>query len=546
MRYRTAINNTAHDKWDAAASSGTTKPSELSRRGFIQAVLVAGSGALVSVAACGGDETSGETVGSEAGAGTDAGAGGLGPDGGRAGSSGASGRGGSGGRAGSGAAGHGGTTGAQGSLYITVTNAGVTASVYVDGTYSGTTPLTVDALPVGQHSVRYVAALYDEKTVNATVVANTKVNVETTLVLTPVDVPEYGAGTTLLGAPIGGGSGYANYTGSHKNGSTVHIYTESMMRPQDHICTTTAEFLAALEAAESGDVIFIPSDVTIVLTNYDYNLACKSGVTIASDRGNGSSQGGAIYRQRDWDAPYSESRQELFEMSSTNVRWTGLRIYSDDDKKDFCYDISSPDCAGYPPGGAEKEIFGGISLRGDHCEVDNCELYAWSYHAIAFRGGRDGHVHHCSIHHCHARGYGYGLSVYEGGQHLTEGCIFDYTRHALASSGGSADDYEARYNIHRNHGDAIGGHHFDVHADPLGTGNAGGSTYLHHNTFEVGDGVLEAFGIRACPYQICEIHHNDIMSGDCGFDRCGDGTNIRIWANRVAGVVTDDYILYHA
>lgn len=335
----------------------------------------------------------------------------------------------------------------------------------------------------------------------------------------PIPSGEYGAGVNNTGSPIGGGAGYKN------------IITEG-----NYTVTTLNQFLTALTDAKSGDIIFIPSGTTIDLSG-QYGLSCNAGVTIAGDRGIGV--GGVLYRPRVY-TPDGGGRGFTFNIYNPNVRFTGLRIRGGDSQQDLCVDVEDGNCSGkvaqWP-----QAVYSGITFRNTGGQVDNCEMWDWSWRAVGFMGGRQGHVHHCYIHHCHARGYGYGVGVHEGGQFLAEANLFDYTRHALTSSGGTNDDYEARYNIHLGHGNAFGGHHFDVHSP------GGGTTYIHHNTFK--PSALEAIGIRACPQGKCTITKNVFeksFNGTVGFEKCSPLVNISMTDNMVDGIVRAGTALWHA
>jgi parallel beta-helix repeat protein len=107
------MRDTDRDTRNRGESSEVNEPSGVSRRGFIQAAIVASSGALAAAVGCGDDDTSDTVPGGDAGKGTGGGAGASG-DGGGAGFGG-SGKAGSAGKAGSsGAAGASGHAGAGG------------------------------------------------------------------------------------------------------------------------------------------------------------------------------------------------------------------------------------------------------------------------------------------------------------------------------------------------------------------------------------------------------------------------------------------------
>jgi PKD repeat protein len=339
----------------------------------------------------------------------------------------------------------------------------------------------------------------------------------------PIPIPTgYGASSNNTGNPIGGGQGYTK------------IITNG-----NYLVTNATEFLLALTKAKTGDILFIPGTATIDLTD-KYGINIPAGVTIASDRGYNGSLGGIISRPRVYTLD-GGGRGYTFNITNPNVRFTGLRIRGGDSIEDLCIDVEDGNCKGkitsFP-----QAVYSGITFRGNNCEVDNCELFNWSWRAIGFQGGIGGYVHHNYIHHCHARGYGYGVGVHEGGQYLAEANVFDYTRHALASSGGPTDDYEARYNIVMGHGNAFGGHHFDVHAP------GGGTTYIHHNTFQIGDGNLYSIGLRACPVKFTVTNNifEKTWGDDVGFEKCGSFNNIVMTNNMINGVLNNTVALLRA
>ena len=72
---------------------------------------------------------------------------------------------------------------------------------------------------------------------------------------------------------LGGGYGYDE------------IFTDG-----DYVVETVEEFTDALSKAKEGEVIFVKGNATIDLTVISNTLKVNSGVTIASDRGNGDSR----------------------------------------------------------------------------------------------------------------------------------------------------------------------------------------------------------------------------------------------------------------
>ncbi len=138
-------------------------------------------------------------------------------------------------------------------------------------------------------------------------------------------------------------------------------------------------------------------------------------------------------------------------------------------------------------------------------EIDNCEFYGFNYASIETTGGTQGlYVHHCYFHHISRNGVGYPVCGSRGVM-LIEGNLFDYYRHAVASSGAPVSSYEARYNLCLEH--AIN-HVFDMHGgDDRGDGTdiAGTIIRIHHNTVRNTD--QSAVVIRGIPQIGCWVNN---------------------------------------
>ena len=88
-----------------------------------------------------------------------------------------------------------------------------------------------------------------------------------------------------------------------------------------------------------------------------------SGVILAGDRGLNSSPGGRIFRTRSGGAGFAA-------LTGDNVRITGLRIKEPDMEQN--QDLGD-------------NVLGAIqSFDSKDLEVDNCEIYGWSYSGVAF------------------------------------------------------------------------------------------------------------------------------------------------------------------
>jgi len=311
--------------------------------------------------------------------------------------------------------------------------------------------------------------------------------------------------------PLGGGAGY----------STSRIYNQS---DATHVITsgmTADQFISTVSNAKAGDIIFIPSTVTVDLTNR-YRIPIPAGVTICGDRGDAGSTGGTIYRDHhrsdDWNDT-TWSHQFTF-LVADNVRVTGLNVVCTDMEEDEPLEAL---------GKAFRVAF--YMNTGCSMELDNCEVYGWSYSGILTLAGGFQYMHHNYMHHCHARGFGYCLTLQGVNAYaLVIANVFDWTRHALSTTGDPTQNWEACYNTHLGHGNAIGGHHFDSHGYASGGVTwANGLIYWHHNTFlRPGADYLYAARIRGKPYIWAYLLYNRygfVDSGGCPIEQKPDGTS---------------------
>lgn len=251
------------------------------------------------------------------------------------------------------------------------------------------------------------------------------------------------------------------YCGVEKNVITGANYNNYVTTPGTTISDRVG-LINALTSAQPGSVVYVADTATIDMTGYS-NTVIPAGVTLASGRGknSGATTGGLIKT--------NTSGSTVFVAGGAGVRVTGLRIQGP----------SSATTTGW-----EK----GIQTEYGNLEVDNCELYYWRYSPIYLLGAnaKDAKIHHNYIHH-NQGATGYGISC--GGTALIEANVFEYNRHAIASSGEPGCAYEARYNV------VLEGivspwytHAFDVHGGNAndrndGTNIAGDIMQIHHNTF---------------------------------------------------------------
>jgi PKD repeat protein len=323
---------------------------------------------------------------------------------------------------------------------------------------------------------------------------------------TPTPIPTqggdcYGAeACNPTGNPIGGGVGY----------SRIFIGTEPSVK---YIVSTKEQLADALGRAQPGEVVFVSGNAVIDLTNELPIIAIPAGVILASNRGENGAKGALIKKRAhtpgfigspDINGWYTSSWEEpMFYAMGKDVRITGLQLEGEMYPQDY--------------GNQKRQTYESDYLVGIFAnaksgfEVDNNEIRGWAWSGISMKNCPDAYVHHNYIHSNQARGEGYGSNLY-GGNALFEANKYDYNRHAITGAGLAGEKYEARYNIVMGNGDAIGGHHFDVHQDEDGGLFAGDTYLIHHNTFEDGVGInggkLASIAIRQRPTTGMYIDHN--------------------------------------
>lgn len=296
----------------------------------------------------------------------------------------------------------------------------------------------------------------------------------------PVDGADgiYGADANPTGEPIGGGEGYSK-----------------LVLSGDYTVSTKEQFLAALSAAKSGQVIYIDPQAQINLTG-QISIEIPPGVTIAGNRGHNGSLGPLIYTDTVKTYP------DLLRIRGTGgVRITGIRLRG-----------ASPDT-----GEAN-----GINILAPNVEVDNCEIYNWTNSAIHIKDATEAYIHHNYIHDVNRAGWGY-LVCFNTATGVIEANIFDNYGNAIAATGTAGTGYEARYNLVRANGAS---HAFDMHggsdfcpgrpaSNPCTQQEwqmAGKHINIHHNTFLITN--YEAIVIDGVPTESVNVNHNWFINTD--------------------------------
>ncbi len=197
-----------------------------------------------------------------------------------------------------------------------------------------------------------------------------------------------------------------------------------------------------VQALRTDDTIIVVDDAV------NMNLSYKDGLTIAQGvkllGGRNSRVAGARF--------YTATRPgALFVIRGDNVRISGVRIEG----------------AEMGIGDGDDNLSQGIRLASViNVEIDHCELSGWTNTAVAITdpssvGDRinplvnphtvrihDNYIHHNQF---YAK-FGYGVPPGEGAYVLIDRNVFDWNRHAIASSGQPNTGYHAYHNLVLEHG----------------------------------------------------------------------------------------------
>jgi len=293
----------------------------------------------------------------------------------------------------------------------------------------------------------------------------------------------FGAQANPTKDPIGGGKGYSR-----------------IMTRKDYVVKTYEELIVSLKKAASGQIVYIADDAELNIPGKD-KIVIPPGVTLASGRGQHSSQGALLYTNDLAASP-------MILADGNNVRVTGLRLRGPDLQRRTeqmrelhaqgrYYSIPNSD---------------GIICEHPGLEVDNCDMWAWSHAAVFLKAGASkAHIHHNYIHHNQRSGLGYGVCLDQANA-LIECNLFDWCRHHIAGTGRTGTGYEARCNLVLENANS---HSFDMHGGADrgdGTDIAGDSILIHHNTFRATS--VPAIVIRGRPNHSAQIHHNWFLHPD--------------------------------
>ena len=301
----------------------------------------------------------------------------------------------------------------------------------------------------------------------------------------------YGAGAYPGTNPIGGGNGYISR----------HGFSEAGAR---YIVATAAELRSALASAASGQVIWIPDGVTVAVSVTDYAGmgTLKSGVVLASNRGQAGAAGGRLKNT----ANAAVFMGPIINASSNSVI-SGLR-----------FEGSGGMCGTGGPGNcAIRGVSGARRIELENCEIGHFYtggIYLYGGGMIWNDDGPSGRhwVHHSYIHHIQRWGFGYGVCQEGPCSYLAEACHFGPCRHAIMAQANSTG-MEVRYCEFEDgvYSPSTAQHQVDSHGGgDTSSPSACKHISVHHNTFSKNETNEKKPNvcIRGIPTYGAEIHHN--------------------------------------
>lgn len=281
--------------------------------------------------------------------------------------------------------------------------------------------------------------------------------------------------------PIGGGLGYKN------------TITQG---DADYVVTEPANLASALAGASSGEIVFIPGDKDWTWTASDPEFTVPAGVTLASDRGVGGSEG-AVLRARHTST--SSSFPVLFTLGA-GARITGLRLQGPSGN----------------PADSNEIKYTGVNCDADGCLVDNCHIWSMPYACVVFDTGtsREGTCRCCKLEFANRTGYGFGVQVGNGHSVLVEHCYIHGNQYGVSCVRGTpVADYEVRYCLFTA-GNWLGCCQAEGGTDVSDCNvPAGGTLSIHHNTFQE-YGTDTSVQIQGIPATSCTITGNWAIDTD--------------------------------
>ncbi len=338
-----------------------------------------------------------------------------------------------------------------------------------------------------------------------------------------LNILNYGAEVNPTGSPIGGGDGYKN-----------------LVKGNDYLVHNAAELIAALQAAQPGETVFVANNAEINLTGHTF-LYINEGVTLGGNRGKDGAPGPLIYLDE------IDPEQQVVFWVQSGARISGIRFRGPDaDFPDIDYDIeprSDATC---------------LAIEGEGIEVDNCEISNFERGAIeVYPNGKDAYIHHNFIHDNHS----YAVIVLNRSSLpvLIEANLIHWVWSAMAGSGYPGSGYEARYNMvirkpaPESWQPYDGQHAADMHSylevyQERNQRIGGDWVSIHHNTFisEAPDDPSVALSndafIRGVPRILATFYNNKFLNTDPEQAVMHVGGNVWVYNNLYGTEETPIYI----
>jgi hypothetical protein len=182
---------------------------------------------------------------------------------------------------------------------------------------------------------------------------------------TAIALSAYGAGAYSGSNPIGGGAGYSDI-------KTTGTY----------VASSASQISSYLSSAVSGQTVYVQPGTY----NFTSMLTVKAGVTLASNRGSGGSEGALLY----WPSISGES----FAITLYAGRITGIQL-----KGSLVTDwtLSS--------GG------NGVRCMQTGARIDNCFITRFGMEAGVWVSDGNATIEFCTITHCSFHGMGYAVAM---------------------------------------------------------------------------------------------------------------------------------------
>lgn len=331
-------------------------------------------------------------------------------------------------------------------------------------------------------------------------------------------------------------------------------YTQSQGKLDPATADTTVSTLSQLQNAldSTADVIEIDSNIYVGTAELDIGTK-----TLVGDRGWNGSNGPLLYTDAEGNTtggvgdgrPYS-----MFYSTATGgtPRLSGLRIRGSRYNTTFT-------------NWTDADVLAtAITARGDSLEVDNCDIWGWTWTSIMLQGYSPsdrvtrGSIHHNQLRQSYLIGYGYGVNMWYGAADISH-TYFNSQCHSVAGFGWYISDFDVNECVF---GPTQRRATVDMHCleentsntsgdDPSATDyglRAGGDLTVRNSTFafdttDQGNDI-NAIGIRGVPWHSIVNHHNRFTHPQAPPENSGNTQAGYAWRQPNVHGVSGDYNTY--